>query len=258
MIASQSYSENYENLDTVFNRAAKLFKQEKYLECNDLAKCLYEKSIETTDTVLVFNSLYYIGFSNQRMGNMEEALDYNLQAYDVALLLDRLDLQSSILNNIANVYMMNDKDSLAVIYFEKSIVIERSLNRQTQLATRLGNVSTAYMKMGRCEKAISAAEEGLSIDKKVGRPNKIAIRLNQLGDVYKNCGKLKEAIQCEKEAYSYFEKAGSKYGMSIVLHSLGDMNKLENEIDSAIFYYEKSLDLANDIDNYYCPIKFKE
>ena len=127
VLVSQSYSENYENLDTIYNRVAKLFKQEKYIECNDLAKCLYEKSIETTDTVLVFNSLYYMGFSNQRMGNMEEALDYNLKAYDVALLLDRLDLQSSIMNNIANVYMVNDEDSLAVIYFERSIDIENQL-----------------------------------------------------------------------------------------------------------------------------------
>ena len=126
-VVSHSYSENSDNLDTIFNRVAKLFKQEKYIECNDLAKCLYEKSIETTDTVLVFNSLYYMGFSNQRMGNMEEALDYNLKAYDVALLLDRLDLQSSIMNNIANVYMVNDEDSLAVIYFEKSIDIENQL-----------------------------------------------------------------------------------------------------------------------------------
>ena len=61
------------------------------------------------------------------MGNMEEALDYNLKAYDVALLLDRLDLQSSIMNNIANVYMLNDEDSLAVIYFEKSIDFENQL-----------------------------------------------------------------------------------------------------------------------------------
>ncbi len=255
-VVSHSYSENSDNLDTIFNRVAKLFEQEKYIECFDLSKDLYEQSIEVEDTVLVFNSLYYMGFSNQRMGNMEEALDYNLKAYDVALLLDRLDLQSSIMNNIANVYMVNDEDSLAVIYFEKSIDIENQLivigrcnDRRQQLASRLGNISTAYMKLGRCEDAIFAAEEGLRIDKEVGRPNKIAIRLNQLGNVYMNCGQLQEAIRCEREAYSYFEKAGSKYGMSIVLHSLGDMNELENEIDSAIFYYEKSLEYAKSIEN---------
>ena len=68
-----SYSENYENLDTIYNRVANLFKQEKYIECFDLSKDLYEQSVEVEDTVLVFNSLYYMGFSNQRMGNMEEA-----------------------------------------------------------------------------------------------------------------------------------------------------------------------------------------
>lgn len=159
-MALYSYSENSDNLDTIFNRVAKLFKQEKYLECNDLAKCLYEKSIETTDTVLVFNSLYYMGFSNQRMGNMEKAIDYNMRAYEVSQSLQRLDLQSSILNNIGNVYMVNDEDSVAAVYFEKSIEIEKNLgdSRRSQLASRLGNISTAYMKLGRCEDAVYAAE----------------------------------------------------------------------------------------------------
>ena len=246
-----SRSENTEYLDSISNCVIDLFKQEKYLDCYNLAKDLYSLSKEADDTTLVFNSLYYMGFSNQRMGNMEKAIDYNMRAYEVSQSLQRLDLQSSILNNIGNVYMVNDEDSVAAVYFEKSIEIEKNLgdSRRSQLASRLGNISTAYMKLGRCEDAISAAEEGLRIDKKVGRPNKIAIRLNQLGNVYMNCGQLQDAIRCEREAYSYFEKAGSKYGMSIVLHSLGEMYEQDSNIDSALYYFHKSLECAEIIDN---------
>ena len=247
----QLYSESLVNLDTINNRVIKLFKQENYSDCYNLAKDLYSLSKDANDTILVFNSLYYMGFSNQRMGNMEKAIDYNMRAYEVSQSLHRLDLQSSILNNIGNVYMVNDEDSVAAVYFEKSIEIEKKLgdSRRSQLASRLGNISTAYMKLGRCEDAISAAEEGLRIDKEVGRPNKIAIRLNQLGDVYMACGRRQDAIQCEREAYSYFEKAGSKYGMSIVLHSLGEMYEQDSNIDSALFYFHKSLECAEIIDN---------
>ena len=247
----QLYSESLVNLDTINNRVIKLFKQESYLDCYNLAKDLYSLSKDANDTILVFNSLYYMGFSNQRMGNMEKAIDYNMRAYEVSQSLQRLDLQSSILNNIGNVYMVNDEDSVAAVYFEKSIEIEKNLgeSRRSQLAVRLGNVSTAYMKLGRCEDAISAAEEGLRIDKEIGRPNKIAIRLNQLGDVYVACGRQQDAIQCEREAYSYFEKAGSKYGMSIVLHSLGEMYEQDSNIDSALFFFHKSLECAEIIDN---------
>lgn len=247
----QLYSESLVNLDTINNRVIKLFKQENYSDCYNLAKDLYSLSKDANDTILVFNSLYYMGFSNQRMGNMEKAIDYNMRAYEVSQSLQRLDLQSSILNNIGNVYMVNDEDSVAAVYFEKSIEIEKKLgeSRRSQLAVRLGNVSTAYMKLGRCEDAISAAEEGLRIDKEIGRPNKIAIRLNQLGDVYVACGRQQDAIQCEREAYSYFEKAGSKYGMSIVLHSLGEMYEQDSNIDSSLFYFHKSLECAEIIDN---------
>ena len=63
------------------------------------------------------------------------------------------------------------------------------------------------------------------------------------------CGRQQDAIQCEREAYSYFEKAGSKYGMSIVLHSLGEMYEQDSNIDSALFYFHKSLECAEIIDN---------
>lgn len=238
-----------ENLDTINNRVVKLFKQEKYSECYDLALDLYSKSKESTDSVLIFNSLYYMGFSNQRMGNMDIALEYNIQAYDVAQDLGMLDLQSSILNNIGNVYMVNDKDSLALVYFNKSIEIEKNLGRKSQLAVRYGNASTAYMKMGDYDAALKAAEEGLRIDKELGRPNKIAIRLNQLGDVYHACGRLEDATNCELEAFGYFKEANSKYGMSVVAHSLGDLKIEDKEIDSAIYYYELSMNLAKEINN---------
>ncbi len=122
-----SRSENTEYLDSISNCVIDLFKQEKYLDCYNLAKDLYSLSREADDTTLVFNSLYYMGFSNQRMGDMEKAIDYNMQAYEVSQLLQRLDLQSSILNNIGNVYMVNDEDSVAAVYFEKSISIENQL-----------------------------------------------------------------------------------------------------------------------------------
>lgn len=239
------------NVDTINNRVSMLFKQERYSECYNLAKDLYGMSVEISDSILIFNSLYYMGFANQRLGKVDDALVYNLEAYDVALELNRLDLQSSILNNIGNVYMVNDKDSVAAVYFEKSIEIERSLGdkRMQQLAVRLGNVSTAYMKMGKYDEAIAFAEEGLRIDKKIGKPDKIAIRQNQLGNVYHASGRIDEAMRCERESYKYFEKTASKYGMSVVSHSLGDLMKEKNIIDSAIYYYENALSLADDIDN---------
>ena len=124
----QLYSESLVNLDTINNRVIKLFKQENYSDCYNLAKDLYSLSKDANDTILVFNSLYYMGFSNQRMGNMEKAIDYNMRAYEVSQSLQRLDLQSSILNNIGNVYMVNDEDSVAAVYFEKSIEISDGIS----------------------------------------------------------------------------------------------------------------------------------
>lgn len=238
-----------ENLDTISANVIELFKQEKFEECFSLADKLYNESVKQNDTILTINSLYYKGFSSQRMGKMDDALKYNLQCYELALAAKKKNLQSSVLNNIGNVYMVNDMDSVAAEFFMKSINIERELGRRQQLAVRLGNISTAYMKMGRFDKAIRAAEEGLRIDREVGNANKIAIRLNQLGNVYQASGRLQDAKQCERESYVYFQKAGSKYGMSVVSHSLGDLFKEENIIDSAVFYYEQSLDLAKAINN---------
>lgn len=90
-----SRSENTEYLDSIGNCVIDLFKQEKYLDCYNLAKDLYSLSKEADYTTLVFNSLYYMGFSNQRMGNMEKAIDYNMKPTRFPIELPEIDTSGS-------------------------------------------------------------------------------------------------------------------------------------------------------------------
>jgi signal transduction histidine kinase len=203
---------------------------------------------ENDTSKLIFTS-YYLGFSCQNMGKMEEALIHAQRCYELCLAVNHENMLSSVMNNIGNIYRVNGQDSIAVIYFLKTIDIERKLGRTQNLATRLGNIATAYINLGKLDEALTSVTEGLELEQQIGRPDKIAIRLHQMCDVFLAMKNVEKARECEIEALAYFEKAESKYGLSIVLNKLGEIEHEIQNINLAESYFNQALSYAEDIQN---------
>ncbi|MCL2074662.1 MAG: tetratricopeptide repeat-containing sensor histidine kinase [Marinilabiliaceae bacterium] len=226
-----------------------LLRFEHYSLTFDASQYLLKLSESANDTTNMIIAYYFMGFSNQRMGKMDEGLIYAIKCYELCLAHNDVEMTSSVTNNIANIYQTNHQDSIAIVYFKKSIAIERKLGRMQNLAIRLGNISTSYLRLGRLDEALSSATEGLELDRKEGRPDRIAIRLHQLGDVYSEMENFVKAKECGLEALDYFVKSGSKYGQSIVLDGLGKIEQRQRNLKNAENYFLKALSIAEEIQN---------
>ena len=226
-----------------------LFRAEYYSEAFEAGQRLTRLSEAANDSTSLIVGYYFMGFANQRMGNMYEGLLYAQKCYDLSLARNDEEMLSSVLNNMGNIYMVNGQDSLAIVYFKQTLDIERRLGRMQNLATRLGNIASAYIKLDKAEEALPFAAEGLEIDRREGRPDKLAIRLHQIGEVYTALEDFAQARKYELEALDYFIKAESEYGQAIILNALGEIeDKLQNE-RQAIQYMEQALQLAESIQN---------
>ena len=226
-----------------------LLRFEYYSLTFDASQYLLKLAESVNDTTNLIIAYYFMGFSNQRMGKMDDGLIYAIKCYELCLAYNDVEMTSSVTNNIANIYQTNRQDSIAIVYFKKSIAIERKLGRMQNLAIRLGNISTSYLRLGKLEEALSSATEGLELDRKEGRPDRIAIRLHQLGDVYSEMENFVKAKECGLEALDYFEKSGSRYGQSIVLDGLGKIEQRQRNLKNAEIYFLKALSIAEDIQN---------
>ena len=226
-----------------------LFRSEYYDLAYDAANTLRKLSELANDTVNLIHSSYFMGFSCQRMGKMDEGLVHAKACYDLCLAYHDQESLSSVMNNIANIYQVNYQDSLAIFYFRKTIDIERTLGRMQNLATRLGNISTSYLRSGQLEEALSSVTEGLELDRKEGRPDKIAIRLYQMSEVYLAMNHYEQAKECAFESLDYFISADSGYGQSLVLQMIGNVERELKNHHQAEKYYLQALSFAENLQN---------
>ena len=217
--------------------------------CIEAADELIQLAEVASDTASLWLAYYYKGFANQRLGKMDEGLLYAQKAYECCLALKLETGTSSVLNNMGNIYMVNGQDSMAIIYFGKSLEIERKLGRKPNQAIRLGNMAACYVKLNMLDKALTSALEGIELDLQSGRPDKLSIRYHQAGEVYHVMGDFKKAKEHELKALDYFEQTNDTYYQSIILNALGKLEMQQHNYSSALQYLNRALALAESIDN---------
>jgi len=226
-----------------------LFYFEHYDLTYEAAQSLQEVSESVKDTFNMVLAYYFMGFANQRMGVMDKGLLYAQKCYELSLASGDEEMTSSVLNNMGNIYMVNNQHDNAVIYFQKTLDIERKLGRKPNQAIRLGNIATCYMKLNMLDKALSCALEGIELEHFSGRPDKLAIRYLQAGEIYTAMDNYEKAKEYELKALGYFEKTGSAYWQSNVLMSLGKLEAKQQKQQSSIQYFNQALLLAESIRN---------
>lgn len=243
------FSVEGQTLDSLKVSMKNSFKNENFELCISYANQILDTAVKNKDTANIINAYYYLGYASQKIGDMNDGMKYSTLCYELASAIDDKEIVSSALNNIGNIYMVNKQDSVALVYFNKSLEIERELGRKQNQATRLGNISSAYIKLGELDKALESAKQGLELDLEIGRKDKIAIRYNQLGNVYLFMKKPNEALDCQNNAFEYFKKAGSNYGMAITSHAIGDIYDQMYDYPSCKHYYLQALEYAQKINN---------
>jgi len=226
-----------------------LFRFEFYALTIEAASELVRLSEIASDTSALTLGFYYMGFANQRMGNMDMGLLYAQKCYDLCLTGKDEKMASSVLNNMGNIYMVNNQHKEAIVFFQKSLEIERKLDRKFHQAIRLGNMATCYVKLNMLNEALASALEGLEIDLLNARLDKLAIRYHQVGEVYAAMGNYKKAKEHELKALKYFEQINSAYYQSIVLNALGKLETKQRNDYSAAQYLKQASELAESIHN---------
>jgi len=244
--AFTSICQEADSLKTSMKQA---FKSEDFELCCAYAERLLENAISVKDTNNILVAYYYLGYANQKNGDLENGLKYGTMCYELATLVDDYEIVSSSLNNIGNIYLVNKQDSIALTYFMRSLEIERQAGRKQNQATRLGNISSVYLRLEQFDKALEYAKQGLDMDKEIGRKDKIAVRYNQLGNIYTQTGEFDKALECQTNSFEYFKGAGSLYGMAITSHSIGQIYDRLYDFENAKHFYLQGLDYAKQINN---------
>src|SRR5690606_39596083 len=103
--------------------------------------------------------------------------------------------------------------SNALIHYEKSIEIKRTLNDLDGEASTLLNIGVLYFYQKDYEKSLFYAKQSLEMYKKLNNEKRTSAALNNIGATYRLLKKYDEAIETYNEALALKEKVNDSLGM---------------------------------------------
>ncbi|MCX6270041.1 MAG: tetratricopeptide repeat protein [Bacteroidetes bacterium] len=133
----------------------------------DLAEVFIIKSLEsareTNDSILIAHNYMLIGNMKCDSWSYEEAYKYFNRALDIYLRLHNYSSVAGAYNNIGMVNSSLKKDSIAISYYKKAVVMNIASNNKEWLATNYLNIGSNYYIMGLYDSSFHYLNQSLNI-----------------------------------------------------------------------------------------------
>lgn len=198
-----------------------------------------EKNSRYLISGLLFKGGYY-----EKTGDLDMALEIFLQTVNIAIDAQRIEDEAIAYISIADVYSIMENYSNAEQYYNLSIQILRSTEDSLSLASALLNAGDAYYNMGRYDDALRYFEEAGPIFRNLNYLAGMAYNLGNVGMVYAKQGRDVLAKNNMNEAIAILEELQDYYPISVYLTIMSDIYLKQNDIDAALEYTKRSLELA--------------
>ncbi len=187
-----------------------------------------------------------IGLCYLQLGEFGKATEYLQQAADSFLEQDEPDKLAETYINLGLVcYLVSDYMGALHHYKRATDIYTQTGNpeMQSQLYNRIG---TTYYSLGIYDKALGYVMESLALKKENDLRGK-AIGHNNLGAIYKDLKELDLALENYRMSLSYYRSSGDSLEMPQVLTNIGGICAGRGMTDSALAYYQKSVNLSEAI-----------
>jgi adenylate cyclase len=207
-----------------------------YFNQSDAAKALeyYLKSLKISedlnDSLRIATACINIGavyFDNP--ATHDKALKYYLRAIPIAEALGDLDAIGTSTSNIGEIYMVQNQDSLALFYFEKSL---KALEGSENIPYTLNNIGKVYLKRADYERAIKYHMQAYTISEKLDAKLDMTQSLLGLGATYQKKGDFKLAITTYRR-------------VETIARSLEAYKQLREAYEGLAVCYSKQSDFGN-------------
>lgn len=190
--------------------------------------------------ILAGVAYFYTSLYEEAMRNFLKALEYSRSVKDAFL-------ESSILNNIAEVYRETLSYSKAIEYYNKAEEISKDNGLDLNRAVILGNIGEIYLKESKLEEALDFFKSSKDILSGMNDPISLAEIENRIGQVYQAMGGRVEAEEQYKKSLAMLEKLENKYYSIDIFANLGSLYA-EVNLDEAMNFFAVAINYAEEID----------
>lgn len=240
-------SSQQEAVDSLVDQVYERYDAFDFAGCVELGETALLRCEEIGDSTTMSDLMSTMCIAYLRVGNVAKGLETAIRAIRIDSILGDPALLSGDYNTVAGLYLSEEKAAEAEPFILKSIDYEMKTPDRPHLSNRYGIASEVYCKMHQPERALDYARKGLAVAEERGDSAQIGTRLSQLGDAYMASGQMQEAEQTFLRCAEILKATQSAVSLAIVYRQLGNIHEDRNDIPQAIAYYEKSANLARQL-----------
>jgi tetratricopeptide (TPR) repeat protein len=199
-----------------------------------------------------------LGVFLEMKGNFDKALENDLKALDISKERKDKKGELNTLNNIGIVYWHWGKHARAIEYQMEALDIADSLRKlnksdtvelKRDIALSMGNLGAIYEEKGEPFKALDYELKALHAEEADSNKIGIAINLGNIGVLYDNLGDYPKAIDYDLKALRVQEAISDKVGYALSLGNIGVICDHQRDTVRALEYYKKALKLDEKLGN---------
>lgn len=212
-------------------------------EALELADRAYEIASEIDYLKGKAYSLRQIGVSYYIGSDFLRAMEYTQLALKESVPLGDIGFQSSLHNNLGNIYTDLKRYDEALLAYNDYIQNSKQSDNFNGMVVGLVNQALVYSETEQLDSAIQDFEQALELSEANGFNYFTAVILNNIGQTFKSFGQYEKAAPYLKKAIARAEednpltKSSAMGNLAVVYHSRGNY-------DSALILAEHSLELA--------------
>jgi len=213
----------------------------------------HQKAIDLADST---NNLYYkiynlnmMGVVYRRMDAVKSALEYHNKALELAKKSgsDNKDIIHNIAishNSIGNIYLLLERDDMALKHFLKALEIEKKYNNKLGLAINYHNIGSIYEKQGDFKSAFEFYKKSLNYNEQINSKLGRIICNTSIGNLYLKQNKFQEAIKIIQPSLDLAKQLGDAYYLADINVNLGKAYFFNNKYELAEEHLFKALEIA--------------
>jgi tetratricopeptide (TPR) repeat protein len=186
----------------------------------------------------------WLGLIYSGMGYLDDAILYYNRSLSLARSLGDRRGQAAVLSNIARIYRDKGELDKALGYFEESL---RLTTDEKEKAIIYNNIGIIYGNKGDYQKAVEYIQKAIKIKERYGDYHEASISRLNLGSIYR---KMKDYEKAEKyilEGLEGLKKVGDKYWEAVGYHYLGWLYTDKGDKKTAKDYLTRAYNLFKSI-----------
>lgn len=254
LLFSKLYSQNISLKDSIFiNKLVQASKDS--FSTNPQLSFLYAKQIVEISTATGYNNGLLKGYSvlgimYERLADYKSSILYSQKVIDLTKYKKQEDLRvrASAFCNISGVYQSLGNNKLSFETALEALNISISLNDTSFMALCYNRVAISEDLIGNKQKAIHYFEKAIYFERILNDSIELCSSINNLSNVYTALAEYDKSLKYLYEAKNICERIKDNFTVIVIESNMGECYYNKGKIDSALYFYNRSLNNARLMD----------